>query len=420
MGELYNPYSRPKPGPPLTNVLHKVNPQWLYNWLKNPQGYNPRARMPNLRLEDHEISAIIAYLASIADPHFPKVTWEPYLLKSSDALTDEEWEQVDPLVSQGQRVWARSRCTICHGSKGEPGFVPLGVGVELSKLQSKVNRDWLYQWLKDPKAYFPTTLMPRFRFSEEERRALVEYLMRDESFMPEAEEEEQAFIPYREASLIAEGKRVIELSRCVLCHEVKGIDEILPVPESPPPPTTGFAQLLYDVRCLSCHSLGGVGGEYAPDLTYEGSKLKGGWIINFLQAPDMIRPLLQQMPMFGLTEAEARLAVEYIKTHFVAPDIAPHLPPGITLSETQLTAGEQLFYAKGCHSCHTIGEAKRMGGGALGPNLTEVGARLQPGYLLFHLRHPHRLAPRAVEPDFGLSKEEANALAAFLITHTKK
>ncbi|MFQ6114054.1 MAG: c-type cytochrome, partial [bacterium] len=223
--QMSNPYLRPKNGPPLTNVVHKVNLPWLYTWLKNPQGHDPTAKMPNLKLEEPEIQAIINYLKSIADSTFPEVKWDAYLLKDEEEWTDDDWVQLDLAIARGEKIWRRSRCTICHIVEGRGGFVNVRVGKSLDKIAGKVKRDWLYRWLKNPQAYFPQTLMPRFRLSDDEIKDLVVYIMYADPFQPFEEEGENIIVisPSSNTEQIALGKRTIELSRCVLCHEIKGI-----------------------------------------------------------------------------------------------------------------------------------------------------------------------------------------------------
>jgi mono/diheme cytochrome c family protein len=413
LGEFPNPYERPKQGPPLTNVIYKVDTRWLYNWLKAPEEHDPNAKMPNLKLDDNEIKAVGAYLAGIADQDFPQVEWEPFLLKTEDEMTDGEWERMDALFAEGKQIWSKARCTICHAAGGRGGFLKLGVAFDLSKVAFKVNRNWLYQWIKDPKEYFPETLMPRYRFSDGDLRALVEYILRDDAFSPEEDEESEEEGPVefslsKDESLVEEGKRVIELSRCVLCHDIEGIEDMLPVGRKRSQPSDEFAELLNDVRCLTCHSIQGTGGDYAPDLTYAGSKLKVEWTERFLAAPDMIRPLSQQMPRFNLTEAEAKIAARYIKENFVRP--GPPIKDEASASP-QIDQGRGIFRQKGCLSCHLLGEE----GGSVGPDLTDIRERLEPEYIFYHLKHPQQANPYAVEPDYGLSDEEAMALTRFLL-----
>ena len=76
---LWDPHNRPKNGPTLNNVTHKVNIDWLRKWIANPKGHDINARMPNLRLTEEEIEAVIAYLASIADNDFSQVSFDEFL-----------------------------------------------------------------------------------------------------------------------------------------------------------------------------------------------------------------------------------------------------------------------------------------------------------------------------------------------------
>ena len=90
--------------------------------------------------------------------------------------------------SGGKAIWGRARCNICHPVKGKGGAV--GVGPDLGRVAEKINRDWLYQWIKEPRGYFHETQMSRYRFEEEELRKLVEYLMQDWDFKPEEDDED--------------------------------------------------------------------------------------------------------------------------------------------------------------------------------------------------------------------------------------
>ena len=95
-------------------------------------------------------------------------------------------KNMEELVSGGKAIWGRARCNICHPVKGKGGAV--GVGPDLWRRSEKVNRDWLYLWIKEPQSYFHQTQMPRYRFKDDELRQLVEYLMKDWDFKPEEEE----------------------------------------------------------------------------------------------------------------------------------------------------------------------------------------------------------------------------------------
>ena len=423
---LFNPYERPKNGPPLTNVFHKVkSPSWFLAKIGNPMSH-PAARMPDLKVTDDEVLDIMAYLKSIADPDFAEQHWPAWADKGFEDMDDDELDAMFELTDRGQAVWSNARCSICHRANGPSGefvggFVDLRVGgIDLMGTGPKLTRNWLYAWIKEPKVYFPNTLMPRFRLDDADIRALVEYLLRDDAFRPP--EDAEADDPERwkvldEPQRITHGRQLIELSRCVVCHDIKGIPEILslPAPDAgagDAPPTGTFEFLAYDLRCLSCHAIDGRGGTYAPDLTGEGSRLLEDWIADFVESPDMIRPLSQQMPKFNLTADEAKIIASYMSTSRRDPRIPERIPGG-EITEQKIERGREIFRAKGCLSCHT---ADAESGGVVGPDLRLVAERLKPGAIWFHLKNPHTVNPYSAEPDYGLPVEDVRALSAYLST----
>ncbi|MFQ5962790.1 MAG: c-type cytochrome [Candidatus Scalinduaceae bacterium] len=445
--KLKDPHNRPKNGPTLNNVTHKVHIDWLRKWINNPKGHDPKARMPILRLEEKEIEAIIAYLASIADEEFPQVDWEPFLFKSEDDMTDEEWDDMDALFAEGKSIFSSSRCIICHRVDKEFGAV--GVGPDLGAITIKVNRNWLFDWIKKPQGYFSGTQMSRFKLTDEQLRQIIEFIMRDDQFKPEVHEyygitreeyeagdyvlpgEQELLKKSRDEykalrgnkALIEEGKRVIELTRCFLCHKIEGFDEknLLHQPETEDPMemetiATGehaeFAKLIDEIRCLTCHRMRDAGGHFAPDLTRAGSKLKREWEIDFLKSPNPIRPLLKQMPRFALSEEDAIAAANFIEKFLISNEVPVMDIDEDELTDEQIEKGRTIFFEKGCQTCHTAGEEA----GALGPSLNQAGTRLETGFIFFHIQDPQRANPGAVEPKYDLSDEEILDLTHFLMT----
>ena len=421
---LFNPYERPKNGPPLTNVTYKLTLPSLWAKLRNPK-HHPSARMPDFKFTSDEVLDVMAYLKSIAEQPTAATPWPVWAAKASVDMNDAESAALFKLVDRGKTVWNNARCTIYHAVAGPRGrllggFVDLRVGgIDLQIAGSRLQRDWLYDWIKEPKNYFPDTLMPRFRFSDGDVKALVEYILRDDAFLQPLEE--AANSPGRWEALedpqrVSRGKRLIELPRCVVCHDIKGVPEVLRRAEWQPPPRVGsFAFLAHDLRCLSCHAIEGRGGTYAPDLTGAGSRLQEPWIAQFVRSPDMIRPLSQQMPRFNLTPEEAKTIASYVSASRRDGRIPAEVPGGF-ITPKEIERGREIFRARGCLSCHNVGEGA---GGTVGPSLDSVGDRLKAGYVWYHLRDPHAVNPYSAEPDYALSDEEARALAAYVSTRKK-
>ena len=59
-----------KVGPNLKDVRLKLNKNWIPVWLKKPTDFRPTTKMPNFRLNDHQIQAISAYIwqSGFTDP----------------------------------------------------------------------------------------------------------------------------------------------------------------------------------------------------------------------------------------------------------------------------------------------------------------------------------------------------------------
>src|SRR3989337_3348717 len=187
--ELEDPYKRVKNGPPLANIIKKANVEWISRWIANPKKVVPNAKMPNLGLDFEEIKAVIVFLSSLKEKELPQITWDAFLLKKEDELSDDEYDKMDKVYNNGKGEWGRARCTICHPIKGVGGNV--GVGPDLGEITTKINRNWLYDWLGNTKSHFPDTMMAQFRFSDNDVRALIEFVMRDTQFIPEEAEEEE-------------------------------------------------------------------------------------------------------------------------------------------------------------------------------------------------------------------------------------
>lgn len=69
--------------PDLSRIGDKTHPAWLYHWIRDPRHYYPDSRMPDLRLTDEEARDITAYLMTLKEAP-PQPIPEP----PADGLTD--------------------------------------------------------------------------------------------------------------------------------------------------------------------------------------------------------------------------------------------------------------------------------------------------------------------------------------------
>jgi cytochrome c2 len=487
--------------------------------------------MPKFFFTQDQAEAVADYLFSMSGTTRHDVDY-------SKSKPDEK------LVEQGKALWSQSRCNLCHSTGGRGGNHIKVYAPDLSKVGSKVNKEWMFKWIKDPNKYFPGTKMPRFRFTDEDIKALVEYITSE--FKDEDAEMKYVQPVQIDAKSIKKGKDLIQQYGCYGCHKLQGMEMVQVAPSLKSQGVTflrsdemrekigtelssigskpvdlldfgkmkgtiphdrlsyikqklrdprgfrlglrmpnfnlsetevnalasvlyGFtdanvptrfmvpsrqeldkmagvpqykftgdmAKVIADVKCTNCHSIRGIGADYAPDLSIAGSKLQESWIRKFLANPDVIRPLLQQMPKLGLSlgktptkvtmpkfnlgkqkvedtnRSDVDVVVNYLQQELVSPDIPKDVP---TLADKslpeQISLGKKLYDDKACKACHQIG----MDGGALGPNLSDVGNRLRPGFVFKHLENSRRFKPDIVEPNYGFTERERVYLTNFLMT----
>ncbi len=473
-----------KIGPPLTFIGEKVSYKWIRTWLKNPSDFYEKARMPNFNLSDEEIQHIADFLVSLSRSELD-------LMIAADPDIDEEAYQ------RGRSLYNSSRCVICHPRNGLGGAVKYVYAPDHTKIASKISKNWLFRWIKNPKAYHPKTKMPHFRFTDKEIEDLVTFISGEfidwDALDEEEEESEETKAALQEEIdpvSVEKGRKLVKNYGCFGCHEIKGFEnegkigveltafgskavefldfgvvkdidhtwldwivaklnnprqfreglrmpkfsftdeefealvcllgsfneKSIPVEYFVKATTTRyepqgeFGRIVEDLNCLVCHTIKDKGGTFAPDLTYEGSRVTKEWLVNFLKAPDILRPLLKQMPKFNLTDKEVEIIANYMKLVLVDNDVVAKGDMSEPFLLQDVKEGKEIYREKGCQACHQIGPE----GGAVGPNLSVVGDRLTPNYIYMHLKDPQKWGSSKVAPNYGMPDEEISYLTKYL------
>jgi len=179
-------------------------------------------------------------------------------------------------------------------------------------------------------------------------------------------------------------------------------------------------RLMEDLRCQSCHTINGNGGDMAPDLSREGSAVQRAWLLEFMRNPDTLRPaLIRRMPKFNLSDEEIRALSDYMLTAYEAPGFDSGALDVHSLDSLAVARGKNLFYSKfACQACH-IADYKQDKG-YVGPALADVGNRLTPVWIYRWLKDPNALVPGTPMPTPRMTDEEAHDLTAFLIMQKSK
>jgi mono/diheme cytochrome c family protein len=387
--------------PDLSRVGGKVNADWLFAWVRNPQDYQPKTFMPNLRLTDEQAAHVTAYLMTLG----AKVERPGFAPKLAD----------NTVAEAGNRLIGRYGCYGCHeiyGMEAQPrvgpelttyadkrpwemafGDVPLVKKKDhiITPIERLMNfysdgkqveeswEGWTFGKMKNSRMYATDRIiqqMPNFAFSDADASALLVLLR---SFT-----DEQLPASYVSTPSEEEGLRVAG---------------------------TG---LLEQYNCLGCHNIAGQGGTIAPNLAYEGSKVRGDWLLSFLKQPQKIRPLMQaRMPTFPLTEQQAINLRDHIMTAFLDARVPKGAQVAQVITPDLAAQGEKLFWEKyPCFTCHQI--QGKTGGAAVGPDLTDAWKRLNPDWMVQWIKNPQSFEPATLMPNLGLTDAEAIALVAYL------
>ncbi len=377
-------------GPDLAKIGSKVHPGWLYQWLKNPQKMVPETLMPVYGFTDQDVRDLVTFLM------------EEYI---DLELEEEQVERDARLVSsgigsRGKELIEKYGCTGCHEIEGVEDRGE--IGLELTEvadihitrlsfgkldvpLEHRTVPNWLYNKIKNPRVFSEDLKMPDYRFSDEEADALTTYLL-----------SLKAYKAPKEYTLI------------------------LGEPPSEYNPQGEFGNILEKYRCLVCHRINGNGGDLAPDLTQEGSRVRQGWLEKYLKTPYAIRPILvERMPRLKLSDAEIDSIYEYLSTTLLddrVEDLSGVVRKMSLSAPGTIKRGKMLFYDEyACNACHQV----NLEGGTIGPDLTEAGVRLRPEWIVQYLRDPKTFLSRSVEPVYKLTDEEIEALAAYLMSSKK-
>lgn len=75
----------------------------------------------------------------------------------------------------GEELYQK-KCKLCHSIKGEGGK-QAEKGGPLDGVGGKRDRAWLEKYLPDPKAVLPESKMPKLKYTDDELKALVDYLL---------------------------------------------------------------------------------------------------------------------------------------------------------------------------------------------------------------------------------------------------
>ena len=365
-------------GPELTRIGSKAKPEWLADWLRDPRVYDPDSQMPHYRLDAKQRGLLMAFLGNKTDPDF---------------LGNRHFDPPTSVqIDHGRALVNERGCAACHeinGVKKADNFAPeltLVGSRPLAKILfapgvAHTLPDYIAAKIRQPRSFSTSLKMPQYTLAPEQVEALV-------------------------TALLAQTERAQKMPTALRVPPRRASDYH----------AAGQAgRLMEELRCFSCHTINGRGGDMAPDLTWEGTAVTRPWLVNFLKNPNTLRPaLIRRMPKFNLTDAEADTLADYIMTVYQTPAFDRDSIDSSRFTPADAEHGKELFYGKyACQSCHIVDPDKDKG--YIGPTLTQTGARLNAAWIFHWLKSAESLRPGTLEPVWKMSDEDARAVSAFLV-----
>jgi len=225
----------------------------------------------------------------------------------------------DQHAQHGRELFASLHCIRCHFTKQSaenPGLIPHLDPPNLAGSGARLNRDWVAQWLLNPKTHRPQATMPALfdpadPQSVQQAADLAAYVATLSGKAP-ATTSEAVETP---AEVLATGERLYEEFACLACHRLTSPDEA------------------DDHNRIS---LAGAGRKYQP-----------GQLEEFLRSPQRHHQGTR-MPDFQLSTEESRSLAAYLVSKGTSD------APAASTAAGSAERGHELFKARRCAACHAV------------------------------------------------------------------
>ncbi len=211
-----------------------------------------------------------------------------------------------PLVKRGRALFFKEGCFGCHRIEGLSSGT---IGPDLTEVGKERKLDYLWGHIVDPRAYTPTSVMPQFKMSDDDRKALVVFLKSRRGVSPSQSSVDQFRAETNTTPPVPESVAAVAASITAAAT-----------------PAARGEQLIDGYACLSCHKLGDHDGGISPDLSYEGLIRENDWLMVHFRNPRWRIPD-SNMPAFGLPDQDYEDITAYLLAR-TAP------PPPMTPAQT--------------------------------------------------------------------------------------
>ena len=356
-----------------------------------------------------------------------------------DAVSPQTGESRDyaPNLTTGMGLFEDLGCHGCHAVEGYSALDNIDkVGPSLAKIGSKVNGiEWLESWVKNPSAHLVNTKMPNFfpnpkmtqlvYFKNGNKRTGVVTKTADGIVVQGDDGTEFVYSADAVEKVVDEVQSIAQYLSQMRDSTIEAVNATYSTSARA---IAAGEQVVKSVGCLACHSVDGLGSDFAPELDNVGSKVTPNYLRQWISDPKSYDPDTV-MPSLRLTKSEVDNTVAYLMS------LKGSTPIAMVESEYQHAVsdpaeGEKLVRSYGCYGCHNIpgfeNESK------VGADLGEFGAKTTEefdfgdtvgiehswhGWTIGKITNPRRYQTRRIVsrmPVFPIDEEDARALAVLL------
>lgn len=339
---------------------------------------------------------------SVKEAHNTTDAWEEPILPAKYLESGCGQCHMEPLtgtphLNEGRTLLAREGCVHCHNIKLPDGtkMMPDDDPPSLTHVADKTTRAWIFEWLKDPKAYSSTATMPNFSLSDDAARDISAFLISQSTPLPTLYKAKSDFKAEADPSA---GASLYGQSFCASCHSVQNAAGII------------------------------VGGDLGPELTRIGTKTKPEWVAAWLHNPSDYNPGTR-MPHYRFDDGQIATL-----TTFLTAKKDNDLLANVNLADAtpeQIAHGKQLVTENGCASCHEINGVKKPENFA--PDLSRIGSKglaqlvfakgvkhALPDYIAAKIANPRSFGSSLKMPQFKLTPQQIDALTTALLSLTER
>lgn len=406
-----------KIGPHLNLLAKKVSPEWTYRWIKNPTSYNAHTRMPNFKFSDDQSEAITAFLFDLS--------------KQTDfSFTNQSGSYVGGSASEGEKIFESVGCQACHvvGNKTkvrEARATGYDIAPELTKAGTKLNGDWIFDWLKNPKHFSPDTKMPNLRLTDSEAKHLTAFILSNKDLT----KHEKIKLDLQSKEKIIKGGKLIKEFGCFGCHNIKGTEKEGKVSVNLSDFGRKRVEQMDFGNTNEIHHNETENFKIQKDGKIFVKHSWDGWVTGKLYNPRLYQTerIIQKMPVFNFNETDrANLKLMLMSYRVDNPVVKYQQGQPDRLSD--INKGQKLIIHYACINCHNIEDqgsyfAASLDDPAYGPpNISMTGAKVQEPWLVNFLNNPSPIRPwlKVRMPTFNFTEEEINTISKYFLATSKK